>query len=73
MSSIFQSQSHQRMREIRTTRVIHQIALDGSTLLYFSFLAGKLHCGSLQQKYNLMQIINMPDFCAITCILISHQ
>jgi len=37
MSNIFQSQSHQRMREIRTTRVIDQIALDGSTLLYFLF------------------------------------
>ena len=66
MSNIFQSQSHQRMREIRTTRVIDQIALDSSTLLYFSFLEGKLHSGSLQQKYNLMQvIISTPDFCAI--------
>jgi len=35
MSSIFQSQSLQHMREIRTTRVIDQIALAGNTLLYF--------------------------------------
>ena len=48
MSSIFQSQSHQRMREIRTTRVIDQIALDGGNCFIFFFsLEGKLHSVSL--------------------------